>query len=370
MTTKRREFLKCAAAAGAWLGLGAARSALPKKGTGKRLLILGGTSFLGPQLVDAARDLGFTITLFNRGKTNPEMFPDLEKLRGDRDGNLKALEGRSFDVVVDTSGYVPRHVRDSATMLAATAKLYVFISTISVYRDTSRPGMDETTPVGTLEDETVEKVTGETYGPLKALCEKAAETAMPGRVTVIRPGLIVGPQDPSDRFTYWPVRVSRGGEMLAPGSPSDPVQFIDVRDLADWTIRMSRDGATGVFNATGPQKELGMGRFLETCRKVSRSRATLTWADAAFLEQQKVAAWSDMPCWVPPTGETAGFSRASSARALARGLTYRSLDRTVGDTLSWWKSLSKERQSALKAGVSPERETEVLAALRARKTAK
>ncbi len=367
MSTSRRDFLKNSAAVGA---LGFVAGALPALAAGKRLLILGGTAFLGPQIVEAARAMRYTITLFNRGKTNPQLFPDLEKLRGDRDGNLKALEGRSWDAVVDTSGYVPRHVRDSATLLKDAVKQYVFISTISVYADTSKPGMDETAPVGKLEDETVENVSGGSYGPLKALCEQAAQKVMPGRVTVIRPGLIVGPGDGTDRFTYWPVRVERGGEVLSPGTPADPVQLIDVRDLAEWTMRTARDNVTGVFNATGPRNELSMGRLLDACRKVSGSNATFTWVDAGFLKEQKVEEWSDMPAWVPPTGETAGFARVNCSRALARGLRFRPVEVTVKDTLAWWKSQSKERQASLRAGIKPDREAEVLKAWRERKAAK
>jgi 2'-hydroxyisoflavone reductase len=370
MGSTRRDFLRISAATGLALGLPRATSSLfAAEGTGagaeggkKTLLILGGTSFLGPQIVDAAKGAGYTITLFNRGKTNPQLFPDLEKLHGDRDGNLKALEGRKWDAVVDTSGYVPRHVRDSATLLKDSVKRYVFISTISVFSDTSKVGMDESSPVGKLPDESVEKVTGETYGPLKALCEQAAEKVMPGRVISIRPGLIVGPGDPSDRFTYWPVRVSRGGEVLAPGSPSDPVQVIDVRDLAEWTVRMIDAGGSGLYNATGPKDPLPMGELLAACKKGSGSNASFTWIDAAFLEEKKVEPWSDMPAWVPPIGDAAGFSRINCSRAIGKGLTFRPILATVEGTLQWWKTLPAERQSKLKAGISPEREAEVLAA--------
>lgn len=377
MGVKRREFLKYSTAITA-LGLvgtdlssfAAAKNKKTKNGD-KTLLILGGTAFLGPQIVEAARSLGYKITLFNRGKTHPELFPDLEKLRGDRDGNLKALEGRSWDVVIDTSGYVPRHVRDSATLLGSSVQQYIFISTISVYADTSKPGMDESAPVGKLEDESVEDVSGGSYGPLKALCEKAAEKAMPGRVTVIRPGLIVGPGDGTDRFTYWPVRLDRGGEVLAPGSASDPVQFIDVRDLAEWTLRCARDRTTGVFNATGPRGELTIGQLLSACKAAASGKAlTLTWVEAAFLEEQKVAPWSDMPVWVPPQGGSAGFARINCARALSSGLTFRPVEATVKDTLLWWKTQPKERQVTLRAGIKPEREAEVLAAWHERKAAK
>ncbi|HEV8267668.1 MAG TPA: NAD-dependent epimerase/dehydratase family protein, partial [Thermoanaerobaculia bacterium] len=336
-----------------------------KPAKGKRLLILGGTAFLGPELVAAAKAKGWTITLFNRGKTNPQLFPDLEKLHGDRENDLKSLEGKSWDAVVDTSAYFPRNVKLSAELLSKAVKQYVLISTISVYTDTSKPGMDETAPVGKVSDEEAEKaktVRGELYGPLKAMCETAAEKAMPGRVTVIRPGLIVGPNDPTDRFTYWPVRVDRGGEVLAPGTPKDPIQFIDVRDLAEWTIRMIESGSTGTYNATGPKSELTIGALLSSCKAVAKSDAAFTWADADFLEAQKVSAWGDMPVWVPPVGDSMGFSRISNKRALDKGITFRSVDVTAKDTLDWWKAQPAERRAKMKAGISPEREAAVLKA--------
>jgi len=367
MSTTRRQFLWYSATAGALLGASArTASARSPEGAqtagGKKLLILGGTRFLGPALVEAARSRGWMITLFNRGKTNPQLFPDVEKLRGDRDGDLKALEGRKWDAVVDPSGYVPRIVRDSATLLKDAVKQYVFISSISVYADNSKVNMDETAPVAKIPDETVEKVDGETYGALKALCEQAAEKAMPGRAANIRPGLIVGPDDPSDRFTYWPVRVARGGEVLSPGDPSDPVQFIDVRDLAEWTIGLIERGHMGVYNATGPKTPMPIGDLLQACKKASGSNATFTWADAKWLEGQNVQAWSDMPVWVPPTPDQIGFSRVSIKRALDTGLTFRPVETTIKDTLAWWKTLPEDRRSTMKAGIKPEREAEVLKA--------
>jgi 2'-hydroxyisoflavone reductase len=377
MSASRRDFLKVSAAAGLGFGIShAAPGALAAEGTAssggasKTLLILGGTSFLGPALVDAARASGYTLTLFNRGKTNPQLFPDIEKLHGDRNGDLKALEGRKWDAVVDTSGYVPRHVRDSATLLKDAVKTYVFISTISVFSDTSKVGMDESAPVGKLADETVENVTGETYGPLKALCEQAAEKAMPGKTLTIRPGLIVGPGDPTDRFTYWPVRVARGGEVLAPNSASDPIQIIDVRDLAEWTIRMVEARNVGLYNATGPKDTLTIGDTLQACKTASGSNATFTWADLAFLEEKKVEAWSDMPAWVPPVGDSAGFSKIDCRKAIGKGLTFRTVGVIAKDTLAWWKTLPTERQAKLRAGIAPEREAEVLAAWHQRKTGK
>ena len=364
MTPTRREFLAPTSLAGAFLAFDP-RRAFPrqeKEPPGLRLLILGGTAFLGPEIVAAAKARDWTITLFNRGKTNPHLFPELEKLHGDRNGDLKSLEGRKWDAVIDTSGYVPRHVHDSATLLKDAVKHYVFISTISVYEELSKPGMDESAPVAKLADETTEKVTGETYGALKALCEKAAQSSIPDGTTVIRPGLIVGPGDSSDRFTYWPVRVDRGGEVLAPGDPQDPVQFIDVRDLAEWTVRTVSERTLGVFNATGPKEPLPIGALLEACKKASGSDATFTWVNAGFLEEQKVSPWSDMPVWIPPVGKEAGASRVSSAKALAQGLAYRPVEETAKDTLAWWKGQPEERRAKLRGGISPEREAEVLRA--------
>jgi len=326
----------------------------------KTLLILGGTRFLGPAVVDAAKKSGWKISLFNRGKSNPGLFPDLEHLPGDRNGDLKSLEGRSWDAVVDTSGYFPRQVKDSATLLAPRVSQYVYISSISVFADMSKPGADETSPVAVLKDPTVEKIDEGSYGGLKALCEKAAEAAMPGRVTNVRPGLIVGPDDGTDRFTYWPVRVAKGGEVLAPNRPEDAVQFIDVRDLGTWIVKCLDAKTVGVFNATG--NPLPVGTLLDTCKAASGSNATFTWADAAFLEAQKVSAWSDLPCWLPPTGEDAGGNKVSNAKAVGKGLTFRPLKDTCKDTLAWWKTLPAERQAKLKSGLTAERETAVLAA--------
>lgn len=370
MSTTRRRFLKLSAAAGSALALGdrvprafAADVAAPSGGQGKKktLLVLGGTAFLGPAIVESAKSLGYTITLFNRGKTNPQLFPDVEKLHGNRDGDLKSLAGRRWDAVIDTSGYVPRVVRDSATLLKDSGH-YVFISTLSVYSDNSKPGADETAPVGKLANEKEEKVTGETYGPLKALCEQAAESAMPGKTTVIRPGLIVGPMDPSDRFTYWPVRVKRGGDVLAPGTPADPVQFIDVRDLADFAMHVIEAKTFGVFNATGPAKELGMGGLLDACKRVSKSDAKFTWVPAEFLMEQKVAPWSDMPVWVPPIGDSAGFARTNVSKSVGAGLKFRPVDDTIQATLAWWDTLPAARREKLKSGLTAAREAEVLAA--------
>lgn len=377
MSATRREFLHISAlaATAAALGPGAllsraappeAKSSADGASTGKsdrplKILILGGTGFLGPAIINAARPRGHTLTLFNRGKTNPHLFPELEKLRGDRKTkDLSSLAGRDWDVVCDDCGYIPRHIREMADVLKGHVNHYIFISSVSAVGEKLTPNSDETTPVTTMPDETVEDVRAH-YGALKALCEKAAEEAFPGRTTNIRPGLIVGPEDPTDRFTYWPVRIDRGGEVLAPGEPADPVQVIDVRDLGEWIVRVMEQRTFGIYNALGPEQTLTIGRMLEACRKASSNEAKLTWVNADFLEQQKVEPWGDMPVWVPPRGASAGFGQISNRKAVRQGLKFRPIDQTAADTLAWFKAQPAERQK-LRAGISSEREAEVLRA--------
>jgi 2'-hydroxyisoflavone reductase len=323
------------------------------------LLILGGTVFLGRALVEAAQARGHHLTLFNRGKTNPELFHDVEQVHGDRATDLSALAGRRWDAAIDTCGYVPRVVRMAAESMAEQVEHYTFISSLSVYADASWPGMDESAPVGVLADESVEKVDGDTYGPLKALCEQAVERALPGRTLVIRPGLIVGPFDPSDRFTYWPVRVAQGGEVLAPGSPHSPVQFIDVRDLAEWTIAMVEQRRTGIYNAVGPERALGMGELLETSRSASGSEASFTWVDESFILAQGVEPWSDLPVWIPVSdASSAGFHQFDRSKAIADGLRFRPLAETVRATLEW--EATRPAGHAWRAGITREKEAELL----------
>jgi 2'-hydroxyisoflavone reductase len=323
-----------------------------------KFLILGGTKFLGRHIVDAALARGHELTLFTRGEQNPDLFPGVEKLRGNRDGHLELLRGRQWDAVVDTSGYVPRVVRASADVLAGNVSRYTFISSISVYADFHTRGMDESAPVGTLENESVEEITGETYGPLKALCEQEVVQVLPGRALVIRPGLIVGPHDPTDRFTYWPARVAKGGEVLAPDHPERNTQFIDVRDLAAWIVRMVEAGKTGTYNATGPEYPLTMGRLLDVCKAVSGSDARFTWVPEQFLLDASVGPWMELPLWVP-VSEGEGFDAVSCARAMRDGLTFRPLKETVRDTLAWDAEQPAGRER--KAGLAPEKERAVLA---------
>jgi 2'-hydroxyisoflavone reductase len=305
--------------------------------------------------------------LFNRGKTNPHLFTELEKLQGDRDGGLDALKaevekGRRWHAVVDTSGYVPRIVKDSATLLAAAADHYTFISSISVYADPSKIGLTEEDAVGVLEDASVEEVTGETYGPLKALCEEAAEEAFPGTAARIRPGLIVGPGDPTDRFTYWPVRASEGGKILAPGNPSDPVQFIDARDLAAWMVECIEHSRVGIFNATGPAESMSVQQMIEGCARGTRATIEPVWVDAKFLEQHEVQPWMHMTVWVPPKGEAGGMGAVDVRRAVEAGLSFRPVDEIAKDTLAWWREQEPQRRDEPRAGLGREREAEVIAA--------
>lgn len=322
-----------------------------------KILILGGLSFLGRHLIEIGLSRGHVITTFTRGKRNADMYPEVEKLIGDRDGDLRALEGRSWDVAIDTSGYLPRVVRDSARLLAPSLEHYTFVSSLSVYADNATPWQDENAPVETLDGASPDEFVIEKYGALKALCEAAAEAEMPGRTLIVRPGLIVGKYDPTDRFTYWPYRVSRGGEVLAPPA-EDPMQIIDAHDLAAWMLTMAEQRKTGVYNVTGPQEPLTVRAVLETCQSVSGSDASLTYVSSSFLEEQGVQPWQDLPSWVPDTEEMRGFSRTDVRRAVAAGLRFRPLADTVRDTLEWANEFPPDHE--WQAGLTPERERQVL----------
>lgn len=335
-----------------------------------RILILGGTGFTGPHQVRYALGRGHKVTLFNRGR-KPDGWPDqVEELIGDRNtGDLKALEGREWDVCIDNPTTLPSWVRDVGRVLHGKIQQYVFISTISVYAADDEPA-DESASLAryTGADAMVETSesfranVGELYGPLKALSEQEANRQFPGMTTIIRPGLIVGPGDESDRFTYWPVRLSRGGEVLAPGDGSDPVQIIDARDLAEWTIRMAESRTFGTLNATGPDQSIEMREMLGGIAAAIHSDARITWVPWDFLEAQKVAPWTDMPVWIPAQGDGAGFAKRSIRKAVAAGLTFRALAITAADTLDWFKQQPAGRQAKLKAGMSPAREAELLSA--------
>jgi 2'-hydroxyisoflavone reductase len=376
MATTRRDVLKLAAAGAASLVARGGHALALEAPKPLRILVLGGTGFIGPHQVRYALARGHELTLFNRGRRPQEWPSPVEQLVGDRNtGDLKALEGREWDVCIDNPTTLPFWVRDAGQVLKGRVRQYVFISTLSVYAGEKDPGQDETAPLAVYKGRDAMKETLETlrkdvealYGPLKARSEKEAEKWFPGATTIVRPGLIVGPGDESDRFTYWPVRIDRGGEVLAPGDGKDPVQIVDARDLAEWTIRLVEARTLGVFNAMGPDREMSMRAMLEGTRDAVGSKATLTWVPADFLEQQKVSPWGDMPAWVPGTGDTAGFGLRSNRRAVAAGLTFRPLATTAKETLAWWKEQPADRRAKLRAGIAPEREAQVLAAWKAKK---
>jgi 2'-hydroxyisoflavone reductase len=323
-----------------------------------KILIIGGTRFLGRHLVNSARARGHEVTLFNRGKTNSDLFGQVDKIRGDREKDLDQLSGYNWDAVIDTCGYFPRIVKMSAKALKDKVESYVFISSISVYESFQKIGVNESDPLGKIEDETIEEITDTSYGPLKVLCEKAVQDVFGVSSLIIRPGLIVGPHDPTDRFTYWPVRVARGGDVLAPDKPEALTQIIDVRDLSDFIIELVQQNVSGVFNATGPGHELTFGRLLDTCKLISASDAKFHWASADFLNQNNVTPWSDMPAWLPDTGEDAGFAHVDISKAIRAGLAFRPFEDTVRDTLQWSKEYPVDHQ--WKAGLTSEREKELL----------
>lgn len=355
MPITRREFVRATSLGGAALGLGGVPSAVasllqdPRPVRKLKLLVLGGTGFIGPGMVERAMERGHTVTLFNRGRTNTHLFPDLEKLKGNRDPSidegLSALHGRDWDAAIDTASYVPRVTNASASLLAAHVGQYVFISSVAAYADHSVHNITEDAEVGTIEDETTEEVAGTTYGPLKALCEKAAYKAMDGRATIIRPGLIAGPRDPAYyRFPWWVMRVATRDEIVGPGTPDDPVQLIDARDLAAFVIHSLEQEITGYFNAVGPKDRLGVGAMIDGLKKGCGTDPQVTWIDSKLIDERDI----HMLPWVSPDNEgdtTApftsgrrygrGFSTISNAKGIAAGMTFRSVEETARDTLKW-----------------------------------
>jgi 2'-hydroxyisoflavone reductase len=331
-----------------------------------RILVLGGTRFVGRHIVDDALARGHQVTLFNRGKTDPGAYPDLELLRGDRAGDLAALRGRDWDAVVDTSGYVLREVRNSAALLAPRIRRYLFISSISVYAGWQRPN-DEDSPVATTREPEADKVTTENYGALKALCEQAVGAALPRGTTIVRPGYVVGPEDYTDRLTYWPLRVARGGEMLCPGTARDPVQFVDGRDLGRFCIRLLEDDRNGVFNAVQDPGSITLGGLLDTSRELTGASTRFTWVPADFLRGRP--GFDDIPIWSPPEGDTAADHLTLNARAVAAGLQTTPLAVTLRDLLAWHATRPAAERDALRAGLKPEVEAALLQAWHGRQVA-
>jgi 2'-hydroxyisoflavone reductase len=377
MTTSRRDFVRSAALGAGALSLGTLPSLTPGNAVGLhlpkqqpraklRILVLGGTSFIGPYQVQYALDRGHTITLFNRGRTNPQLFPSVEKLIGDRNGDLKSLEGRQWDVVIDNSATDPKWVELTASLLAKSVKKYVFTSTRSVYSDTGIVPMTSAAPVYTRENTTVREGQNLPYGLAKAESEKITRKYFPTGALIVRPSLIVGPGDLTDRFTYWPVRIERGGEVLAPGDGSDRVQVIDVRDLCEWMVRLCENDVAGTYNGLGPKNGYSFAEFLHGIKAVTASDAVLTWVDTDFLTQHDVRGYREMPVWQPSRGRTAGFGRFDISPELALGLTFRPLAVTAKDTLDYYHAQAPDRQATLRAGITAERERQVLDAWKAR----
>jgi 2'-hydroxyisoflavone reductase len=362
---QRREFIAAAGMTAA--SMSAARSAGAERPQPLRILILGGTRFIGVHVTELALQRGHVVTLFNRGQTNTQLFPQLEKLKGDRDAKLGTLQGRKWDVVIDDSGFVPRHVRLSAQLLAPKVRQYRFVSSGSVYASFAT-GPDEDSPLGKLCDETVEKVDANTYGPLKALCEQAVAAALPGRGLVVRPGYIVGPNDNSDRFTYWPARATRGGDMLAPNAPRDPIQFVDVRDLAQLSLDLIERNVTGTLNVVSPPGQFTMGDLLGASVSFANSLAKPSlpprpvWVPTEFMKQHNVSLGTDMPICSELAGAHAAFTKISAARATKASLKIRPINETVRDTLAWHLQRPESERAVLKAGIDPVREGQVLSA--------
>jgi 2'-hydroxyisoflavone reductase len=373
MNSNRRQFIKTGMLAGAAVSVpgvvrSVASSEQPAEFRALNILVLGGTGFIGPHMVREALRRGHSVTLFNRGRTNSGLFPDLEKLKGDRDGGLGVLKGRSWDAVIDNSGYIPRLVGDSTRLLAKNAEQYLFISSISAYASFEKP-LDEDSPLATMEDETFEKVTNESYGALKVLCEKKARAEFGGdRLTVLRPTYICGPGDRSDRFSYWPVRTSKGGEMLLPGTPEHPLQIIDVRDLAHFTIDCLQGHITGIYNMVTPVGSYNMGNLLADSLAVSGAEVNPVWVDETFVAQHGLVDSGEIPIWHALSGPDAAASSVSGVRARAAGLHNRPIRETIRDLLKWWQTLPEERTGKMRAGLSAEREAELIAAWKSTKS--
>lgn len=354
----RRRVLQAASSLAGFGLLGPALAAAPK-----RILILGGTGFLGPAIVEVAKSRGHTLTLFNRGKTRPGLFPDIEKRQGDRDPlkgeGLKSLATGEWDAVIDDSGYYPRMVGASARLLAPRVKQYLYISSISCYKEPSPINGDEDAPLAVLADPNVEDMGKNfaNYGGLKAACEAAAEAALPGHTTIVRPGYIVGPDDPTGRFTYWPVRFDKGGEVAVPGAPSDPFQVIDVRDLAAWLVLVVETGTTGRFNALGPDKPMNWGRVISACQKAAKASSTLAWIPGEFIAKQDDI---EFPIWAPYLGDTKGFHTWQNQRAVQAGMRFRPIEQTVADTLAWYQGQLKVEKGRTKLAFTAEQEADVL----------
>ncbi len=380
MSLTRRDLIKSIGVAGAAAAIGPANvleaGAIAQARRSLRILFLGGTGFIGPHMVRRALARGHSVTLFNRGRTNPHLFPNVEKFRGDRDGGLDVLRGKSWDAVIDTSGYIPRVVRESAELLRDNVHRYLFISTGDVYADFIKIGLDEDYTLDTIDDPTNEDPSKH-YGPLKVLCEQAVMDTYPGRNTILRPGWIIGAGDYNSISAYWPMRIHRGGEVLAPGDPTDPLQIIDAHDLAKFVIKVLEEDINGIYNTLGPKAPLTMAEFLYGIRAVTSTPVQFTWVSADFLAEMDVGAMTDLPIWFPPRDDyptpapfepgAKGFHQMSRQRAVAAGLTFRPLAETARSIIEEFLSRGETWESRRRRfGLSREREAELLAAWRER----
>ena len=365
MNTTRRSILK--AGAGTAFALAAGRLSAGEEKKMKTILILGGTGFIGPHLTEQALARGFSVTHFNRGKHNAKV-EHVETLLGDRKGQLDSLKGRSWDAVVDNTGYIPKYCKMSADLLAPSTGYCLYISSVSAYASFLKPN-DEDSPTGVLANPDEEQVTNDSYGPMKALCEQYVRAAYSTRSSIVRPGYIVGPLDPTDRFTYYPVRVANGGEMAVPGTPADPVQVIDVRDLTRFMLDLVERRVAGNFNAVTAPGALNMDGLVSSCQRVTGVDTKFTWIDEDFLVKELKPEELNLAPWDPIHGEYAAASLTGIQRSVAEGLRSRPLDETVRDTLAWHAIRPAERQAALRSGLSPELEAKLLTAWHARNTA-
>lgn len=322
------------------------------------ILILGGTLFLGRYLAEEGIRRNHKLTLFNRGKSNPRLFPDLETIKGDRDGDIAGLKGRKWDLAIDVSGYTPGAVRRTAELLKDNIGRYLFVSTMIVYDDLNKIGLHENDKLATMGDNPDETVTSDSYGPLKGDCERIVKKLYPRNYLNIRPGVIIGPNDNTDRFTYWVERISRGGRVLAPGRPDDPVQVIDVRDLAPWMFDLIEKETTGEYNAVGPEYELTMGALFEECRKVSGAETEFIWIESEFLLERDIQPWKEIPLWRRGGHDFDGFMRIDGSRALTEGLKLRPLKQSISDVLEFARTLDESYQ--WQAGLDPNKEAELI----------
>jgi len=361
MALSRRTLIK--AGAGTVLALAGGRL-MAQAGQERTLLVLGGTGFIGPHVTKVALAHGWKVTHFNRGQRDPDGVEDVETLHGDRKGQLDSLKGRRWDAVIDNTGYIPKYCKMSADLLAPNTGYCLYISSTSAYASFEKPN-DIGSPTGVLENKDQEEITNETYGPMKAVCEQYVRDAYARRCSIVRPGYIVGPLDPTDRFTYWPVRFARGGEMAVPGAAADPIQIVDVRDLADFMMRLVERQVDGYFNAVTPPGAITMGSLMDTSRTVTGADTRLTWIDEKFIAEQ--AADVNLAPWSAMHGPEAGASLTGIQASVEQGLKARPLETTVRDTLAWHATRPAERQAAFRSGFTPEQEAAILGDWHARK---